>query len=400
MAEEALKAGRSYVINIKDTNNTNSKNYKNLNKLNVKTIEELENFLFNYESANLERSESVKNLRYWRQMEQQFFISKTLRKKNRASLPDLLNFNAYQQERNYDEERVKKDIDQEDCPIREWIRGIWNEWFDEVFPLSESEKKFRSDLLKSRSKKTSTEQKQDEEDTRDAFIKDEDDDDDDESISVTSEDLANQRNIGESGALKKALHSANVYEKYDKVEITNKTKLDSKLMRDIENEISELTKRIEVKFNAFDLCRRGCLFRKLGMLKLALNDLTQVIELESNYIDAYWNRHLIYLAQNKKEQALNDLNTILKLRKTHAGAYLSRGDLCADKFETSMAIVNYSQAIKYEPNNYLAYYKRAQMYETNGDIIMAMDDYSTTTKLNPKISEAWFKHGMNYYNNK
>jgi tetratricopeptide (TPR) repeat protein len=354
----------------------------------------------------LERSESTKNIRYWRKIEPQFFISKTLRKRNRASLPDLLNFNEYQQERDYDEQKIYG-LDKDDNPIREWVRGIWNKWFDEVFPLSESEKKFRNDLLKSRSKKTSTEgekpNKYNNNNKKDVDDDNDDDFNDNESISIKSEEIKNENKVNnneKSDAFKKALHSAHIYEKYDKVEITNKSKLDSKLIKDIESEINELNKRIEIRFNTFDLCRRGCLFRKLGMLKLALNDLTQVIELESNYIDAYWNRHLIYLAQNKKDLALNDLNTILKLKKSHAGAYLSRGDLCADKFETSMAIVNYSQAIKYESNNYLAYYKRAQMYETNGDILMAMDDYSTTTKLNPKISEAWFKHGMNYFNKK
>ena len=46
--------------------------------------------------------------------------------------------------------------------------------------------------------------------------------------------------------------------------------------------------------------------------------------MEDNFVDAYWQRHLIYLVQNKTDEALDDLNTILKLNRAHTGAYLSR----------------------------------------------------------------------------
>ncbi len=159
----------------------------------------------------------------------------------------------------------------------------------------------------------------------------------------------------------------------------------------------------------------------MGKLKLALMDLNEAIEEEPRYIDALWQRHLIYIALNEIDKALIDLNAILKYQKTHAGAYLSRyvlatftllihftafssyysrGDILSSRNDVALAIVNYSQSIKYDPNNYEAYYKRAKMYEKKGDIRMAMDDYLTTTKLNPKVVDAWFKHGMNYFQNR
>ena len=63
---------------------------------------------------------------------------------------------------------------------------------------------------------------------------------------------------------------------------------------------------------------------QLGYIKLALKDLNQAIDLEANYVDAYWHRHLIYLITNQKDKALEDLNVILKTTKTHSGAYFSR----------------------------------------------------------------------------
>jgi hypothetical protein len=60
------------------------------------------------------------------------------------------------------------------------------------------------------------------------------------------------------------------------------------------------------------------------LLTLALSDLDASIQMEGHFVDAYWQRHLIYLTQNKKTEALNDLAVVLKLNRTHAGAYLSR----------------------------------------------------------------------------
>ncbi len=193
------------------------------------------------------------------------------------------------------------------------------------------------------------------------------------------------------------------YANYDQVDLVGDASsgVDLVGVKLLEKEIEKVTRRLEVvAANAFDLARRGTLYRKLGQLSLALKDIQDALEIESNYVDAYWQRHLIYLTQNKKTEALQDLTTILKLNRTHGGAYLSSGDLCAEKNEVALAISHYTNAIKYDPNNYDAYYKRARLYEIRGDVRMAMDDYLTTSKLNPKIHEAWFKHGMYYYNNK
>lgn len=47
-----------------------------------------------------------------------------VRDKRRGSLPDVLKWNAYTEKKD-----MPSDTDQ-----REWARGIWNEWFDQVFP--------------------------------------------------------------------------------------------------------------------------------------------------------------------------------------------------------------------------------------------------------------------------
>ena len=58
-------------------------------------------------------------------------------------------------------------------------------------------------------------------------------------------------------------------------------------------------------------------------MSAAINDLTKAIALEKNFVDAYWQRHLVYLTQNKKNEAIQDLTILLKINRTHAGAYIS-----------------------------------------------------------------------------
>jgi len=61
----------------------------------------------------------------------------------------------------------------------------------------------------------------------------------------------------------------------------------------------------------------------MGSLSLALDDLNKALNLEQNFVDAFWQRHLIYLTQDKKNEAIQDLTILLKINRTHAGAYLS-----------------------------------------------------------------------------
>lgn len=96
------------------------------------------------------------------------------------------------------------------------------------------------------------------------------------------------------------------------------------LIKQIEREIEILSRKLALKISPFDLTRRATLFRKLGFIKKALDDLNMALEIEPNFVDARWQRHLVYLVQDRKIEALDELNIILKLNRNHAGAYLSR----------------------------------------------------------------------------
>ncbi|XP_075469416.1 tetratricopeptide repeat protein 6 isoform X2 [Ascaphus truei] len=237
--------------------------------------------------------------------------------------------------------------------VREWVRDIWNRWFDEVFPPSRA-------LV---------------EKTEQYF------------------DLTNIGRQPEQGS--KEVSLAAPLESVPPVLVEDPMAS----VEDMESEIARLTILVEGQevSSAFHCCRRGALNRKLGKLILALQDLDMAIKHEPLLLDAYWHRHLIYLLQGKTSEALDDLNIIVKFNKTHADAYLSKAEIYKQKKDFTLSILNYTQALKCRPTDDDTYFRRAQVYESRDEVILAMDDYAQCFSINPSRTDAIMKHGLYYF---
>jgi len=178
---------------------------------------------------------------------------------------------------------------------------------------------------------------------------------------------------------------------------------DQKLYEALQDEVVRLTKLLEntegTEATAIFLCRRGAVYRKLGYLKKAWDDLNRSIELEPKLLDAYWHRHLLHLLQDNRKAALDDLSFIIKNSSTQARAFRSRAELYRQENDATMAIVNYSQAIKLNPNDAETYYQRAAMLKMRGDMLLALEDYKIAAELLPSKTEAMFEIGVFHFNN-
>ncbi|XP_059505178.1 uncharacterized protein ttc6 isoform X2 [Stegostoma tigrinum] len=273
-----------------------------------------------------------------------------------SSVPCLFNFENYTQ---------KKGGIPEGVVTREWVRDIWNKWFDEVFPPSEPASQ----------------------------------------VAINKKD---------SPLVLKEKESSHLHANLQEIELQNlqfsterkKTELhpiDSKsevTRAALQSVVNDLTYRIDVKgeSTAFNYCRRGALYRRLGQLKSAMEDLNEAVKLEPMLLDIYWQRHFLYLLQLRTSEALDDLNFVLKHNRNHADAYTSKGDIYREKGDITMAIINYSQGLKCRPDDDI-YFKRAEMYEKNNDLLLAMEDYYMAFRLNPKRTDAIMKRGLYYFEN-
>uniref|UniRef100_A0A2K5IEI1 Uncharacterized protein n=1 Tax=Colobus angolensis palliatus TaxID=336983 RepID=A0A2K5IEI1_COLAP len=176
--------------------------------------------------------------------------------------------------------------------------------------------------------------------------------------------------------------------------------LPQEVIKHYESEVKILTEEINDKTNypAFAYCRRGAIYRKLGKLQSAMNDLQRVMLLEPLFLNAYWHRHLIYLFQDKINEALDDLNYIHKYNKNNTEAYLSKAEIYREKKDITMAILNYTQAIKCRPTDADIYFRRGEMYEI-ANKVLAIDDFSKCILYDPKRTDALLKRGLFYYEN-
>ncbi|XP_072039506.1 uncharacterized protein [Amphiura filiformis] len=330
LAEKAREAGLKYVVYPKS-----------------RGLEEIEAFLKEKPTRITRRvSFAVKKM----PVDYELRVPRKVRAIRRNSLPSDLDFQEF-----LDKQEVERE---EILNLREYVRGVWDDWFDIVFPPTQpaSVMDTQSEISESQSK------------------------------SVLSQPIVIFSPLGSAT-------SSVLSEEIDNVEPLADTEENKLLIEELQDEVMRLSAIIdrEDKPSPFDLTRRGAICRKLGKLKQAWDDLNQAIEMEPMLLDAYWHRHLLYLLRNKPANALQDLNAILKINKEHVGAYRSRAEIYREKDDITMAIVNYTQTIKLDPEDYDAFFKRAEMYEKRGEMLLALEDYREVTRLMPSKTEALFK---------
>ncbi|XP_072423984.1 uncharacterized protein ttc6 [Chiloscyllium punctatum] len=273
-----------------------------------------------------------------------------------SSVPRLFNFENFAK---------KKGGIPEGVVTREWVRDIWNKWFDEVFPPSEPTNQAtidKKDIPVVLKEKESSQLH----------------------VNLQEIELQNLQLSTEQENLE-------VYPTGSQSEVTRAA---------LQSLVNDVTYRIDVngESTAFNYCRRGALYRRLGQLKSAMEDLNEAIKLEPMLLDSYWQRHFLYLLQLRTSDALDDLNFVLKHNRNHADAYTSKGDIYRNKGDITMAIINYSQGLKCRSDADI-YFKRAEMYEKNNDLLLAMEDYFMAFSLNPKRTDALMKRALYYFEN-
>jgi hypothetical protein len=75
----------------------------------------------------------------------------------------------------------------------------------------------------------------------------------------------------------------------------------------------------------------------------------QAVELDPNYVPAYFNRGNTYLALENYEQAIVDFSKAIELNSDHFGAYYNRGLTYAAEGLYTQAIADFSRAIARDP---------------------------------------------------
>jgi tetratricopeptide (TPR) repeat protein len=92
------------------------------------------------------------------------------------------------------------------------------------------------------------------------------------------------------------------------------------------------------------LANIGVTYRALGDYKRAIEDFNQVLRLNPNYADVYYNRGLAHADLGNYQGAIADFNQVLQLNPNYADAYYNRGLALRNIGEKLEAIADFQQA--------------------------------------------------------
>lgn len=129
----------------------------------------------------------------------------------------------------------------------------------------------------------------------------------------------------------------------------------------------------------------------------AITDINQAIRINPNLASAYKERGNVYHIVGNDIRAISDFNQAIRLDPNLASAYAKRGHAYFRQGNYDRSIADYNQAIKLDPNNAEAYYGRAFIFLLNGDYNRAITEINQTIKLTPNNWAAWGIRGNAYY---
>jgi tetratricopeptide (TPR) repeat protein len=148
--------------------------------------------------------------------------------------------------------------------------------------------------------------------------------------------------------------------------------------------------------NARSYFDSGQLFRSQGDYVTAIEEYTQAIRLDPNYVAAYHGRGLAYRNKNDNDRAIADYTQAIRFDPNYAVAYTARGNAYSDKGDHDRAIADYTQAIRLDPNYAAAYTARGNAYYSKGDYDTAIADHTQAIRLDPNKANAYHNRGSAY----
>ena len=108
--------------------------------------------------------------------------------------------------------------------------------------------------------------------------------------------------------------------------------------------LNTVTKAIENNPDKRSLFKRGYLYAVVGCTTSAIQDFTQAIKLDPNFVEAFTERANCFIAEKNYENALFDLNRALVLDPQSGDAHYSRGRLLLLMNQPSLAISDLYQS--------------------------------------------------------
>jgi tetratricopeptide (TPR) repeat protein len=177
-------------------------------------------------------------------------------------------------------------------------------------------------------------------------------------------------------------------------------KLDTATKDDAKKAIALLSKAIDASPSYTDaLLFRSELYRRQGMYKEEISDLTSLIKSDSTYAGYYKKRAKAYLLRKEAEKAIADYTKAYNIDTSMIECIYERGKIYEDFFvdkKAQLAFDDFNFCIAQASINIksLSYVGRGRVYENQEEFDKAMTDYNTAIKINPFCKEAFLYRGI------
>lgn len=135
---------------------------------------------------------------------------------------------------------------------------------------------------------------------------------------------------------------------------------------------------------ASDLLKLGADKMQRGNYQEAIPDLTEAIQLESNFAFSYSDRCLAYLQLQDYHSAIADCTKAINFAPKNAEAYLNRGLAHYRQGNYTSAYADNKQAIALKPDDFRAYYNRGITTAILGNQLQAIGDYNKALSIIPQ----------------
>ncbi len=113
---------------------------------------------------------------------------------------------------------------------------------------------------------------------------------------------------------------------------------------------------------------------------------------------AYINRGIIYMNNNKTAESLADYNKAISLEPDFSKGYSNRAIVYTNENKFDLAIQDYEKAIKLDPKNAIAFNNRGILYKKNNLFKEATENFNEAIKLKPTYVDAFHNRGVSLYN--
>jgi tetratricopeptide (TPR) repeat protein len=138
---------------------------------------------------------------------------------------------------------------------------------------------------------------------------------------------------------------------------------------------------------------RGTAFFAKGDYRRAIQDYSQVINLDPSNATALDNRCWTRATLGLVEEALQDCDQSLKLRPKHASTLATRGFVHLKSGELDAAIVDYNAALTLDPHNPYALYGRGVAKTKKADA-SGNDDIIAAKAISIEIAQEFARYGL------